>query len=714
MTSIHLSQAQNYSLRALLNSMLRDFSNKKELKLTDSELTIDSGDETIRIPLRFRSILGFHKYSDQLEATFENIVESIAKIFEGDREFVERVYSSSREMEQILSQQKGTMSNFLESEQNLLFGHPFHPFPKLKGNIEREDVFKYSPEYRNSFRLKWLRISPESLELVQNNDDLSLDKLKDFDLKKEGHWMPIHPLQESLVAQYGKEVSEGKNEWFACSSMRTLYCDGAPCFLKFSLPVKLTNSIRILNGNDLKRANVINQVFEDNRLESFFKRNPKFSVQLESTFGGLKKEGEWIDESIFQLRSPLNGQFDKSFLLASLCEGHFLRELILSSQENKDLPDGYRLKFWFTDFLSKTIKPILDLAFNEGILLGAHLQNLIVELTNGRVTGCEYRDCQGTGLSVEGKNKFSTSISEDALIISNEDINKVFGYYLVVNSIFSVISSLAQESNEDEIILVNELRSFFGKLKKVMPKGEFFFDYWINSKGVFQKGNFRCCVGSNDENTMNDPWAIYNEIENPLSLLRPLRKYGFDTLYEKVNPRNGKKLSLRKLELARDLDIFHEWHNKEFVSEFWELNKSKEELENYIQKLYDSHYQLPVIVELDGSPIGYFEIYRAFDDRIAPYAEPKVYDRGVHILIGEERVLRTRHVFDSLALLTEFCFKDDELTENLWAEPRADNRAIIKFAGGLPGWEVKHEFNFPHKRARLLKCNREKYREDTK
>ena len=114
-----------------------------------------------------------------------------------------------------------------------------------------------------------------------------------------------------------------------------------------------------------------------------------------------------------------------------------------------------------------------------------------------------------------------------------------------------------------------------------------------------------------------------------------------------------------------------------------------------------------MIVELEGEQIGYFEIYWAFDDRIAPYCKASMYDRGVHVLIGEERILRTRYVFECFDILSEFCFLDEEQTQNVWGEPRADNKSVIKFAQALPGWEVLYEFDFPHKRSRLLRCNRD-------
>ncbi len=721
-----LSQIQKMAMRSFLNSFVRDFNGESFLHVTEKELIISSSKTSISIPIESYSLLGLHQYTGEVfnqkkeKLAYSDLVSFVGKVCSASEKFVEYSISSFEEIKNIIETTKDkSISNYLESEQLLRLGHPLHPFSKLKGNISKEDIYNYSPEYQNGFKLKWIEVSENIISLIRSDQSSIFDNLVKFDRGETKNCIPMHPLQYSSLIEEGFKVNgialeklplaEGMNDWFACSSMRTLYCENAPCYLKFSLPVKLTNSVRVLNSNDLKRTNVINKIFEDDSLEAFEAKYPQFHIQLESTFGGVVENTQIIDKTIFQLREPLRGNEGDSFLLASLCEDtEVLFKLIKESKhwENSSFPEIYRIRSWFSEFLNVAIKPLFGLAFEEGILLGAHLQNLILSFSKGSVIGSEYRDCQGTGLTQTGGERFKDLVKQGALVIQDSDVNKVFGYYLVVNTLFSVIASLAQGEKQSELILLNELRSFFLKLKKEMPKGSAFFDYWILEEKVFQKGNFRCSLNISDENTMDNPWGIYNLIKNPLTYLRPLRKYGFEVLHKRASLRNGKVLSLRKLDLERDLDKFHEWHNKEFVSEFWELNKSKEELREYVQNLYASHYQLPVIIDLEGEAIGYFEVYWAFDDRIAPYCDAEMYDRGVHILIGEERILRTRYVFECLDILTEFCFLDEEFTENVWGEPRADNKNVLKFAQALPGWEVLHEFSFPHKRARLLRCNR--------
>jgi hypothetical protein len=107
--------------------------------------------------------------------------------------------------------------------------------------------------------------------------------------------------------------------------------------------------------------------------------------------------------------------------------------------------------------------------------------------------------------------------------------------------------------------------------------------------------------------------------------------------------------------------------------------------------------------------MGYYELYWAHEDRLAPYAPTEAYDRGLHLLIGEEKFLRTRYVYDSMLHVTQFLFEEDERTKAVWAEPRADNTKLVRFCEKLPGWKFIKEFNFPHKRSMLLKCDRESF-----
>ncbi|MCD2453713.1 acetyltransferase [Methylicorpusculum oleiharenae] len=179
-------------------------------------------------------------------------------------------------------------------------------------------------------------------------------------------------------------------------------------------------------------------------------------------------------------------------------------------------------------------------------------------------------------------------------------------------------------------------------------------------------------------------------------------------VYRRYLPEQGLSLSLRTVDPETDLDTFHAWHNNPRVSAFWELEGSKDMHREYLQKVTTDAHMHPVFGCFDGEPFGYFEIYWAKEDRIAPYYEVDDYDRGVHMLVGEERWRGPQRVAAWLPSLAHFMFLDDPRTRNVVAEPRADNAKMIGYMQQA-GFCKPKEFDFPHKRAALMMLSREAF-----
>jgi acetyl CoA:N6-hydroxylysine acetyl transferase len=199
-----------------------------------------------------------------------------------------------------------------------------------------------------------------------------------------------------------------------------------------------------------------------------------------------------------------------------------------------------------------------------------------------------------------------------------------------------------------------------------------------------------------------EKWTQTNGVDHPV---RPLTHNGY--VYRRHIPQLGKEVSLRLIDIEKDLDTFHEWHNQSRVSFFWELNKPKEELKEYISKgLKDSH-QIPLIVEVDRVPVGYYEMYWVREDRLGPYYESDAFDRGFHFLIGNKKFLGYSTTDSIIKSALHFLFLDDPRTRRIMAEPRHDNQKVLKYAEASIGWKNLKIFDFPHKRAYLLQNSRE-------
>ncbi|MES2527324.1 MAG: GNAT family N-acetyltransferase [Bdellovibrionota bacterium] len=178
------------------------------------------------------------------------------------------------------------------------------------------------------------------------------------------------------------------------------------------------------------------------------------------------------------------------------------------------------------------------------------------------------------------------------------------------------------------------------------------------------------------------------------------------TLYSRYSPQIGKTVSLRKLTL-KDLPVFHKWHNSPRVSHFWELNKPEEELTKYIEEGSKDPHHILTLLEADGEPVGYFEIYWVKENRLGAYYDCEPFDRGFHFLIGNSAFLGAVNTDAFVKSVLHFIYLDEARTRRVMAEPRSDNAKVLKYAEATIGWKKLKEFNFPHKRSALLENSRE-------
>jgi len=179
-------------------------------------------------------------------------------------------------------------------------------------------------------------------------------------------------------------------------------------------------------------------------------------------------------------------------------------------------------------------------------------------------------------------------------------------------------------------------------------------------------------------------------------------------LYQRYIPLIQKTFTIRGTDIEKDLDMFHMWHNQPRVAEFWEMPHPKEEIKSYMEKLKADPHMIPTIIEFDGRPIGYFEMYWTMEDRLGPYYEADGFDRGFHFLIGEVEALGFNNTDAVLKSALHYLFLNDPRTRKVMAEPRHDNKKVLRYAQ-YAGWSILKEFDFPHKRAALLECKRSNF-----
>jgi RimJ/RimL family protein N-acetyltransferase len=134
--------------------------------------------------------------------------------------------------------------------------------------------------------------------------------------------------------------------------------------------------------------------------------------------------------------------------------------------------------------------------------------------------------------------------------------------------------------------------------------------------------------------------------------------------------------------LMTDVQLLHKWMNNPRVSKFWGCDGPESKQEAFLRINMTTKHSFPAIGLWDGKPFGYFEIYWAKEDILGKYIGNSVgdFDRGVHVLVGEEDFRGKHRVKCWMTSLAHWAFDQDYRTNAMVLEPRVDNE---KYGVGL-------------------------------
>ncbi|KAK7207089.1 GNAT domain-containing protein [Myxozyma melibiosi] len=197
----------------------------------------------------------------------------------------------------------------------------------------------------------------------------------------------------------------------------------------------------------------------------------------------------------------------------------------------------------------------------------------------------------------------------------------------------------------------------------------------------------------------------------------PLRPTHLHTeRYARYIPSLQKLLEFHVLQKSdsADVDAFSEWMNNDRVAKFWGMKGAKDTVHvPYIESMEKDRHATQIIGTLDGERFLYTEIYYVLEDHLAPYTDGEVgpYDMGFHLLVGNEN-LRGPHIVRAwLTSIVHMLFLQDTRTRYVFLEPRADNSKLIGYLLKF-GFTKLKEFDFPHKRAALMRIERTTFFEE--
>lgn len=198
-------------------------------------------------------------------------------------------------------------------------------------------------------------------------------------------------------------------------------------------------------------------------------------------------------------------------------------------------------------------------------------------------------------------------------------------------------------------------------------------------------------------------YAMTNGARHPRRASYPDR-----IVYTRHVPSFGHCFALRTASIEADLPGLHRWLNEARVNAFWGEAGTLQDHRAYLERQLAAPHVHPLIGLFDGEPFGYFEAYWAKEDRIAPFADPGEHDRGLHMLVGDTRWRGPACAAAWLPSLVHYLFLDDPRTQAVLCEPRHDNVRMIAYLREH-GFAAIKPFDFPHKRALLMRTSREAF-----
>ncbi|MDR7221049.1 IucA/IucC family protein [Aminobacter aminovorans] len=433
--------------------------------------------------------------------------------------------------------------SFIAAEQSLVFGHSLHPTPKSRQGMSSWQEPSYAPELRGNFQLVYFAadatVVSHKSAASQSAPEIvaSLAGPSKIETRPGETLLPMHPLQaEALLLDDGvrglqkagklRLIGPAGPAFTATSSVRTVYNRDLPWMLKFSLPVRITNSLRVNSRKELEAgvamAKLVQRTGIGNDSDRFkIIADPGYITldlpdRSESGFEVILRENPFV-------ACKGSGKITIAALAAEPLPGEqsrlerIIRSICLRDGTHPELV----CRYWFQRYLDCALDPLVCLYDDFGLALEAHQQNSLIDVSQGYPTAGYYRDNQGFYLSKRHRARLSQHVPEAAEIASlyydDRDIQDRFAYYLIVNQIFSVIARMGHDGLIDEEVLLHMLRDRLEVLSRTTcGVGREFVRSVLDRPTVAFKANLMTRLFDVDELQTSNERSLYARQPNPL------------------------------------------------------------------------------------------------------------------------------------------------------------------------------------------------------
>ncbi|WP_205509631.1 GNAT family N-acetyltransferase [Longitalea arenae] len=637
---------------------------------------------------------------------------------------------------------------FIEAEQSLLTGHSLHPLTKTREGFTTDDLLHYSPEVQARFPLYYFLIHPDHVIEKSTEPTGPCDWLKqellagdvvepvktkireyyDYKIVPTHPWEAQYLLQEAAVQEMQAKgllysLGEAGMEYAPTSSVRTVYHAASEWMYKLSLHVKITNSYRVNYPHELYRGHDAARLMKTSWGAALKQQYPGVEFITDPAYIMVTWNGAVIDGFTTSVRrNVFKGQHAQKnvSLVAALCQDNVtgdsprIVQIIQEAARRCNRSVQETAIDWFTRYLQVCVKPLIGIFNDFGLGSEYHQQNVLLEMDEyGFPVKIYFRDNQGFFFR-EGKvNELLKAIPDfgenSRSFIPEERMYRYWDHYLLSNNLFGLISAFGRNQLASELTLLRLTYELLSSLRDT--DNTRLVNHFLTSTKLNTKGNLLTSINNMDEASAprTNP-AVYRSYYNPLhkyffsdTLIRPGSK---DILYTRYFPREDVTISLRPIDLDRDLDMLHEWFHREHAIKIWQMNWPIGKLETYYRTLLPGDLLYAYIGEANGEPSFYFEVYWAVRDLVGEYYDVLPTDYGTHQYIAAVDP-KKKYVSPSTQCMVDYVFAQPQVGKMV-GEGSVDSLASLMNKLHV-GFRVEKVIEMPHKKANLNFCYREWY-----
>jgi RimJ/RimL family protein N-acetyltransferase len=179
-------------------------------------------------------------------------------------------------------------------------------------------------------------------------------------------------------------------------------------------------------------------------------------------------------------------------------------------------------------------------------------------------------------------------------------------------------------------------------------------------------------------------------------------------LYTMYNPTIQSLVSLRSLDLDKDLDMIYDWVNRSYSKRFWQLNGSRELVKNTYGKIMDNPKAHSFIGIINQHPVCQIDAYLICGDELNIHVDATVHDAGLHLLMAPPRHLKKGWSLAALQIFQDYFFSFPK-AERLYGEPDHEN-IPANVLSIRAGFQFLEEIQMSYKKANLYCLSRSHHR----